>query len=255
MDTDFSKFKEAAKIREKEGKDSFFSHFSAGPTTDKVFESAKEVWWNLFHPYAMQYLPQIRQKEALDLGCGGGAHMQYSSKLFKWVHGVDVHDCFGYPRTELEARGAGNISFSTSNGVDLPFETNSIDFVYSWTVFMHFPNIEVVIRNLAEISRIIKIGGVGVIYFARLFRPQGPETLEEWKQNLEKEKTIHPCGHVEGRGKSVFAINMKMAMWKMEELLTYLGLTTLEKTTTGSFKNGVRMSGNQHGIVFMKRKH
>jgi ubiquinone/menaquinone biosynthesis C-methylase UbiE len=47
-----------------------------------------------------------------------------------------------------------------SNGVELPFASNSFDFVYSFTCFQHMPTIEIVRANIREAHRVLRYSGI-----------------------------------------------------------------------------------------------
>ena len=58
-----------------------------------------------------------------------------------------------------------NISYYVTNGVNLPIKDNSVDFVFSYIVFQHFPTRRLVKENLREIFRVLKPGGSVKIQF------------------------------------------------------------------------------------------
>jgi ubiquinone/menaquinone biosynthesis C-methylase UbiE len=53
------------------------------------------------------------------------------------------------------------IEFLASDGVSLPQEANSADFVWSYEVFQHMPSHDIVMGNLREVQRILKPTGIG----------------------------------------------------------------------------------------------
>jgi len=94
----------------------------------------------------------------LDAGCGSG---RYSVALKKMnphmsVTGLDVSsDAINFGRQMAKRKGV-EVSFQTGSVLDLPFEDESFDFVFSNGVLHHTSSTE---QGLREINRILKPGG------------------------------------------------------------------------------------------------
>lgn len=94
--------------------------------------------------------------KVLDLGCGTGASRGHFSAILpkcEWV-GIDIEDS-----PEVNARKASDATFLTFDGVNLPFEDNSLDLIYSHQVFEHVRQPE---QLLKEIARVLSKDGLFV---------------------------------------------------------------------------------------------
>ena len=97
---------------------------------------------------------------ALEIGCGPGRLMLPLSEVFGRIAGVDVSgEMIALARENLAA--ATNATALQNTGADLSeFATESIDFCYSYAVFQHIPEKEVVWSYLRDACRVLKKGGL-----------------------------------------------------------------------------------------------
>jgi SAM-dependent methyltransferase len=97
---------------------------------------------------------------ALEIGCGPGRLMLPLSEVFGRIAGVDVSgEMIALARENLSA--ASNAAARQNTGADLSeFANESIDFCYSYAVFQHIPDKEVVWSYLREACRVLKKGGL-----------------------------------------------------------------------------------------------
>ncbi len=89
----------------------------------------------------------------LDLGCGKGESINYFTKLnnkIEW-YGVDIEKS-----PEVLSRTGSSERFITFDGINIPFEDNYFDLIFSKQVFEHVKNPR---ELLAEVSRVLKPGG------------------------------------------------------------------------------------------------
>jgi len=100
----------------------------------------------------------------LEIGCGNGRMSQFLGENFKKVYAVDIS-----PRMiDLARRKLAsfeNIEFLVTDGSQLPIQNNIADFVFSYIVFQHFPNIGMIEGNLGEIKRVLKDDGIAKAQF------------------------------------------------------------------------------------------
>src|SRR5580693_6227353 len=106
-------------------------------------------------------LPRLRAKSAaLEIGCGPGRLLRPMSRHFKEIHGVDVSDSMIKLARERLA-GTPNAFPHHSSGSDLKlFPDEKFDYIWSYAVFQHIPNAEVVFSYLREARRVLKTGGI-----------------------------------------------------------------------------------------------
>ena len=89
----------------------------------------------------------------LDLGCGAGNSIDLFSGInpeIKWF-GVDIE---GSPEGKLRKRIDGD--FKTYDGINLPYDDNFFDFIYSHQVFEHVRHPDDLLK---EVFRVLKPGG------------------------------------------------------------------------------------------------
>ena len=106
-------------------------------------------------------LKRLRARDrALEIGCGPGRLMRPMSRHFARIDGVDVSDRM----VRLAAERLADVPHAHphhGSGSDLRlFADESFDYVYSYAVFQHIPDRDVVFRYLREARRVLKTGGV-----------------------------------------------------------------------------------------------
>jgi SAM-dependent methyltransferase len=96
------------------------------------------------------------EMKILEIGCGVGRILVPMRKIFGSIIGIDIS-------SEMVLLGQKyvldipNCSIVENNGVDLSeFSDNSFDFCYSFIVFQHIPEKQIVENYIKEVSRILK---------------------------------------------------------------------------------------------------
>lgn len=106
----------------------------------------------------------------LEIGCGTGRVMQHLAATCERLQGIDISEAMVAKGRARLAR-LPNVSFHVGNGYDLaPFETDSMDLVYSLYAFQHMPK-TTAYNYLVESARVLRPGG--------LLRFQVPNILNE----------------------------------------------------------------------------
>lgn len=124
---------------------------------------------------------------ALDLGCGLGRITRALARRFDEVVAVDVSAEMVRRAEELHpAVELPNVSFHATDGVHLPLEDESVDFVFSYEVFQHLPSRDVMNANLLEVARVLRPEGLALIHVHR-----APGAAAYW---LERTKRLVPDG-------------------------------------------------------------
>ncbi len=105
------------------------------------------------------------RKRILEIGCGIGRLFSGFAELgFHEMWGVDVSAEMIKQARELNRDP--NTHFLLTNGQDLSgIEDNSMDFCFSYLVFMHVPDPNIVWQYVAEVWRVLRPGGVFQLHF------------------------------------------------------------------------------------------
>jgi ubiquinone/menaquinone biosynthesis C-methylase UbiE len=248
-------FRNEIKSMRDKGKDVFFNWFD-GPkegSVDEVFEKAEDVFTRLMLPSAKKYLKKLNKKTSLDIGYGSGGQVLAASLYFDKAYGLDVHEEVDLVVEELVSRGAkkGEVELMIGNGLTIPLPDESIDFVHSWTTFMHLGTVENIKKYLEEIYRVMKPSGIGIVFFSRMLRSDRNQPWSEVLKDIKKEREIP--GFREGGPKTkVRGINIQMAMWYMEDLAKGAGFELLSRTGSWDIINKRKYFFGQYGILFRK---
>jgi len=103
---------------------------------------------------------EVAGKVFLNIGCGGGYEGLLFSGYGTQYIGVDFSfNAASYTKHMIHNAGFEGITYQ-AEAEALPFQDNSIDFIYSSGVLHHTPNIEL---TLNEIYRVLKPGGTAMI--------------------------------------------------------------------------------------------
>lgn len=100
----------------------------------------------------------VKGKRTLDYGCGAGRSTRYLKSLNLDVLGVDVSEKFLNACKEED-----QIHYCKIQNGQLPFISETYDFVFSSLVFLAIPTRDDIIAALKEIYRVLKKEGVLII--------------------------------------------------------------------------------------------
>lgn len=115
----------------------------------------------------------------LEIGCGNGRMTQFIGNNFKKIYAIDISShMIALAQQRLE--NFSNIEFLVSDGDKLPIQNNIADLVFSYIVFQHFPNIEMVEENLKEVKRVLKNEGIAKIQFRGKVSSGGAFRIFKW---------------------------------------------------------------------------
>lgn len=140
-------------------------------TKDYYEELDKEFYrWNKHlhgdRPFSRIFpYEEYRGKRVLEVGCGQGTMASNWAREGADVTAVDLNpQAVEQTKHRFELLGLdGNIQ--TADGRVLPFDDGSFDYVYSWGVLHHSPDLE---QSLSELIRVLKGGGgFGVMLYNR----------------------------------------------------------------------------------------
>jgi ubiquinone/menaquinone biosynthesis C-methylase UbiE len=119
-------------------------------------------------------LSPFGSKDVMEIGCGIGRITEFLSKNFKTVSAVDISEEM-VRKGSQRLSGSKNIVFKATDGTSFPFTSSSFDFVFSFIVFQHMPDTQTIEKNIAEISRVLRPGGIAKIQLRGL-----PTSKKNW---------------------------------------------------------------------------
>lgn len=156
---------------EQSGDESFFFWFNACSDLNSYFASGiQTLETEILTPTVQTALGPITSSLALEIGHGGGRILIAACSKFKHVTGIDVHQSNDPVKRKLNRAGLANYSLQTTDGSSIPNNTNSLDFIYSYIVLMHVPNIDIFRDYLSETHRVLRPGGVAQLFYGRYSR-------------------------------------------------------------------------------------
>lgn len=103
-----------------------------------------------------------KKSKVLEIGCGNGRLSEFIAPHVETLYGVDISEEM-ILRARARLGHQKNIIFSATDGMSFPLENGSIDAVFSFIVFQHMPSVEIIRRNIEEIARVLKPGGIAKI--------------------------------------------------------------------------------------------
>lgn len=125
---------------------------------------------------------KYKNKKVLEIGCGLGCMLINWARNNSICTGVDLNPTsVEQTKKRFELNGLkADIRLEDAN--KLPFEDNSFDYVWSWGVLHHSPNLELSIK---ELFRVLKPGGgFGIMLYNR-------ESLYQWYMTDYVEGFLH----------------------------------------------------------------
>jgi len=209
------------------------------------YKRGVEIFSTQFVPFVEKYVEN--RGVSLDIGYGPGSMVYAASKMFNLALGVDVHLQNKEVSEEIAKHGCKNFRLYVGEGTNIPLADETVDFIHTWTVFMHLGKARNVSAYLKECYRVLRDRGVAVIYFARMNRQKPHETKEEWKESIEAEVDMY-----REKIKKVNQINLTISMEWMEWAAESVGFKILERTASTVAVHGVEYYHGQHGLVLEK---
>lgn len=95
-------------------------------------------------------------KKTLEIGCGTGIILSQVSQFAQESWGIDLSSGM------LKSAKKKNLNIKEANAINIPFDDEEFDVVYSFKVLAHIPNIQEVV---AEVHRVLNINGVAILEF------------------------------------------------------------------------------------------
>jgi SAM-dependent methyltransferase len=208
--------------------------------------------WHIAQPLA-PYLTQPETKTALEIGHGGGRLLAAAGRCFQHVIGVDIHDENVKVHSALRERGIRNAQLFKTEGARLPIETEHVNCVYSFIVLQHVETYAVFMRYFQEAFRVLKPGGLAVLYFARWYRWSfGRSSRLLYVADRMLEPFFLWKGYEELPAR-VNSTNLRVSLRQARWLARGVGFEVLRALVSGRrVPDGAALYGGQHGLVLKK---
>lgn len=116
----------------------------------------------------------------LDFGCGTGRLTEFMAKDFKKVVGVDISATM-IAQAKARLKDLKNVELLEIDGAFIPLPDSSIDNVFSYLVFQHIKEREMVENAFKDIYRILSPGGI----FKVLLRSDKQKDMSRWWSGVE----------------------------------------------------------------------
>lgn len=139
----------------------YYSTWKVGHKWDleEFFESGKRDCELFVDPVIKELGLDAGMSEMLELGCGVGRMTQALAERFRTVHAKDV-SAEMIEQARSYCHDLGNVKWEVTNGFDISsIGEGSLDFAFSFLVFQHVPQKEIVFKNVAEMIRTLRPGG------------------------------------------------------------------------------------------------
>jgi ubiquinone/menaquinone biosynthesis C-methylase UbiE len=136
------------------------SDYGHGITEDKFRESGESDYKKyILEDTLITKRFNLKECTLLEIGCGTGRMTEFMANDFMLVVGTDVS---GKMITEAAGRleGLFNVELMETDGQSIPLPDDFVDIVFSYLVFQHIKDRDVVEDNFKEIYRVLRKGGV-----------------------------------------------------------------------------------------------
>ncbi len=180
--------------------------------------------------------------------------MAAAAKSFKQVIGIDIHDQNRLVEDELHARGLHNFQLIRVAGSEIPLESTSVDFIYSYIVLQHVERYAIFHAYLREAYRLLRPNGVAVLYFGRKYLLSINRSLSAfyWFDRVLEGFAL-PKGYQEKPAR-VNETNLLISLNHAKKLAGAIGFHPQEELVSRkTVPDGVRLYGGQNGLVLLKR--
>jgi len=135
------------------------------------FSQMRDEWQKNFDFYFKPVdREDLKNKIALELGCGNGRHTFYAGKIFKELISIDLSRAIDVAKANNKDQN--NIHFIQADIYYLPLKEKFFDFVFCLGVLHHLPTPE---QGFEKLVNLVKQGGGVLIYVYHKFSKKDPK--------------------------------------------------------------------------------
>jgi cyclopropane fatty-acyl-phospholipid synthase-like methyltransferase len=234
-------------------REEFFTWFDEAQDADAAF--VRGAWDFSIHVAAplARHLAMPEAKTVLEIGHGGGRLLASAARHFSAAIGIDVHAQNDLVIGELQARGVRNVRLLQTDGRVIPIPDASVDAVFSFIVLLHVEKASIFATYLAESFRVLRRGGVAVVYFGRWCR-LSHQTRSRVLYGAERmiERVLMPRGYRE-MSAPVNHVNLLVTLPYAVTTARRVGFRVAERLVSRKrVPDGTALLGGQHGLVLRK---
>ena len=247
-------FKEEISKAAGKSEDDFFTWFNESKDKNAAFVRGHwDFSYHILRP-SWKYIVLPEEKTALEIGYGGGRILAAASRYFNNVIGIDVHESSEFVAAELRRRGILNFELMRTDGSSIPVDSETVDFVYSFIVLQHVEKYDIFKNYLQETYRVLKPGGIAVLYFGRKsYFSLGKSSKLLLLADMLLETMFLSRGYDEFPAR-VNEINLVISSLHARSLARSLGFRILaQMVSRRKVPDGISLFGRQSGLV-LKRK-
>ena len=213
--------------------------------------------WDFSVHIAQPLAPHLRtpeHKTILEIGHGAGRILASAARHFGGAVGIDVHDRNDLVRRELAARGVGNVQLLETDGRRIPLADSTIDVAYTFIVFQHIERIAVFDGYVRELQRVLRPGGLAVIYFGRWSHwSLARRSRLAYAADRLGERVLLRRGYKEIQA-PVNHTNLLVTLGYASRSVRAAGFEILNRVVSHKHvPDGTTLYGGQHGLVMRRR--
>ncbi|SDS01250.1 class I SAM-dependent methyltransferase [Gramella sp. MAR_2010_147] len=212
-----------------------FDHYSFFDEAKDLLETRLKI--NDIH------IPELRKMKVLDQGSGGGRYTAAWKLLgAKSAVGLDYSEIgIQDARARVKMANIDNIEFDLGSVLDMPYEDEKYDFVFSNGVLHHTENWK---QGISEQLRVLKPGGYGWLYLIEdpgglfwdqieLLRAIMKKVNKSFAQQVMKSLNIPPNRVFYMLDHVMVPINTRLAKEDIESQLVLNGATSIHRLNRG----------------------
>jgi ubiquinone/menaquinone biosynthesis C-methylase UbiE len=247
-------FREEIRMAGERSPEEFFTWFDeARDPNDAFVRGAWDFSIHIAQPLA-PFLSHPEDKTVLEIGHGAGRILASAARHFRYAVGVDVHEGNALVFAELARRGVTNVTLHQGDGKGLPLGDGEVDVVYTFIVMQHVERIAIFEGYLEQMHRVLKPGGLVMLYFGRLCRfSLAHRSPVLYLLDRLAERVVMARGYREIPA-PVNHTNLLVTRPHAARLARRFGFSVLRREVSHKrVPDGTDRHGGQHGLVLRKQ--